>query len=194
MQSRALFCLIPGFLDAATCRQLRAAMDSGVAEPAEVLGSEVVIDQRARRASDIEVDLPTLAAVELKLEDARAAIALYHGLSITGREGPSFLRYDPGGFYRRHCDQAVEDAWPDAARRQLSVVVFLNSSRSAPERDEFSGGELVMFPEISPGFPAGEPLEIVPRQGYLVAFLATTPHEVRPVSAGVRDVIVDWFY
>ena len=75
MQSRALFCLIPGFLDAVTCRRLRAVMDSGVAEPAEVLGSEVVIDQRARRASDIEVDPPTLAAVELKLESARAAIA-----------------------------------------------------------------------------------------------------------------------
>lgn len=169
-------------------------MDGGVAEPAEVLGSEVVIDQRARRASDIEIDPSTLAVVELKLKGARAAIARYHGLSIAGREGPSFLRYGPGGFYRRHCDQAVEALWPDASRRRISVVVFLNSSRSAPEQDEFSGGELVMFPEVSPGLPAGEPIEIVPRQGYLVAFLAATPHEVRPVTAGVRDVIVDWFY
>ena len=74
------------------------------------------------------------------------------------------------------------------------MVVFLNSSRSTRESDEFSGGELVLFPEALPGLPAGEPIEIVPRQGYLVAFLAATPHEVRPVSAGVRDVIVDWFY
>ena len=137
---------------------------------------------------------PRLAAVELKLESARAAIEAYHGLPIDEREGPSFLRYGPGGFYRRHCDQAAEAAWPDAARRQVSLVIFLNSSRSVPEPNEFSGGELVMFPEDVPDVPTGEPIEIVPQQGSLIAFRAATAHEVRPVSAGVRDVIVDWFY
>jgi len=169
-------------------------MDRGIAVPAEVLGSEVVLDDGARRASDIDVDPSTLTVVELKLESVRAAIASYHGLPITEREGPSFLRYGPGGFYRRHCDQALEAAWPDASRRQVSLVIFLNSSRSVPEPDEFSGGELVMFPEDSPVFPAGEPIEIVPQEGSLIAFRAATAHEVRPVSAGVRDVIVDWFY
>ena len=194
MQPRALFSLIPGFLDAATCRRLRDAMDRGAAIPAEVLGSEIVLDDSARRVSDVEVDRSTLAAVELKLESARAAIQAYHGLPIVEREGPSFLRYGPGGFYRRHCDQAAEAAWPDAARRQVSLVIFLNSSRSVPEPDEFSGGELVMFPEDVPDLPAGDPIEIVPLEGSLIAFRAVTVHEVRPVSLGVRDVIVDWFY
>jgi predicted 2-oxoglutarate/Fe(II)-dependent dioxygenase YbiX len=27
-----------------------------------------------------------------------------------------------------------------------------------------------------------------------VAFPADVPHEVLPVTAGVRDVVVDWFY
>jgi len=194
MQPRALFSLIPGFLDAATCRRLRDAMDRGAAIPAEVLGSEIVIDDSARRVSDVEVDRSTLAVVELKLESARAVIQAYHGLPIIEREGPSFLRYGPGGFYRRHCDQAAEAAWPDAARRQVSLVIFLNSSRSVPEPDEFSGGELVMFPEDLAEVPAGEPIEIVPLEGSLIAFRAATAHEVRPVFVGVRDVIVDWFY
>ena len=169
-------------------------MDRGAAIPAEVLGSEIVLDDSARRVSDVEVDRSTLAVVELKLESARAAIQAYHGLPIVEREGPSFLRYGPGGFYRRHCDQAAEAAWPDAARRQVSLVIFLNSSRSVPEPDEFSGGELVMFPEDVLDVPAGEPIEIVPLEGSLIAFRAATAHEVRPVSVGVRDVIVDWFY
>jgi predicted 2-oxoglutarate/Fe(II)-dependent dioxygenase YbiX len=194
MQPRALFSLIPGFLDRETCRRIRAAMDRGIAEPAEVLGSEVVIDDGVRRASDIEVDPSTLAVVELKLESARAAIGTYHGLPIAAREGASFLRYGPGGFYRRHCDQAVEAAWPDASKRQVSLVVFLNNSRSVPEPDEFSGGELVMFPDGSQGSSPGESIEIVPREGSLIVFRAATAHEVRPVSAGARDVIVDWFY
>ena len=194
MQPRALFSLIPGFLDAATCRRLRDAMDRGIAGPAEVLDSEIVLDDGVRRVSDIEVDRVTLAAVERKLESARAPIEAYHGGPIAEREGPSFLRYAPGGFYRRHCDQAAAAAWPDAARRQVSLVIFLNSSRPVPQPNEFSGGELVMFPEESPDSPAGEPMRIVPVEGSLVAFRAATAHEVRPVAAGVRDVIVDWFY
>ena len=75
MQPRALFSLIPGFLDAATCRRLRDAMDRGAAIPAEVLGSEIVLDDNARRVSDVEVDRSTLAVVELKLESARAVDA-----------------------------------------------------------------------------------------------------------------------
>ena len=169
-------------------------MDRGLAVPAEVLDSEIVVDDGVRRVSDIEVDRSTLAVVELKLESARPAIEAYHGLPIVEREGPSFLRYGPGGFYRRHCDQAAEATWPDAVRRQVSLVIFLNSSRSVPEPNEFSGGELVMFPEESVGLPASEPIEIVPLEGSLVAFRAATAHEVRPVYGGVRDVIVDWFY
>jgi predicted 2-oxoglutarate/Fe(II)-dependent dioxygenase YbiX len=120
-------------------------MDRGIAGPAEVLDSEIVLDDGVRRVSDIEVDRVTLAAVERKLESARAPIEAYHGGRIAEREGPSFLRYAPGGFYRRHCDQAAEAAWPDAARRQVSLEIFLNSSQFEPQPNEISGGELVMF-------------------------------------------------
>jgi len=169
-------------------------MDQGIALPAEVLDSEIVVDDAVRRVSDIEVDRSTLALVEARLDNARTAIEAYHRLPVVEREGPSFLRYAPGGFYRRHRDQAADAAWSEAARRKVSLVIFLNSSRSFPEPNEFSGGELIMFPEDSVHSPAGEPIEIVPQEGALVAFRADTAHEVRPVSAGVRDVIVDWFY
>jgi predicted 2-oxoglutarate/Fe(II)-dependent dioxygenase YbiX len=169
-------------------------MDRGIAAPAEVLDSEIVVDDAVRRVLDIEVDRSTLALVDLKLDNARAAIEAYHRLPVVEREGPSFLRYAPGGFYRRHRDHAADAAWPEAARRQVSLVIFLNSSRPVPEANEFSGGELIMFPEAPEHSPAGEPVEIVPQEGSLVAFRADTAHEVRPVSAGVRDVIVDWFY
>jgi len=37
-------------------------------------------------------------------------------------------------------------------------------------------------------------VDIAPRAGLFVAFPSETAHEVLPVTAGVRDAIVDWFY
>ena len=42
--------------------------------------------------------------------------------------------------------------------------------------------------------PRGSPRDIHPRAGTLVAFLSSTLHEVTPVTAGVRDTVVDWLY
>jgi predicted 2-oxoglutarate/Fe(II)-dependent dioxygenase YbiX len=34
----------------------------------------------------------------------------------------------------------------------------------------------------------------VPRAGTLVAFPSDVPHEVLPVTSGLRDAVVDWFF
>ena len=184
----------PHFLAAAACRHLRAAMDRGAAEPAEVFHQDITVDLDARRASSIDIDPATIAAVEASLDSARDAIAAFYGVSLMTREGPSFLRYHPGGFYRCHRDRAVDSGWPEAAQRQVSLVLFLNSSRSRPAAGEFSGGELMIFPESPAVTVPVTPFEVVPRRGSLVAFRAALLHEVLPVHAGVRDVIVDWYY
>ncbi len=185
--------LAPEFLDAATCRRVRAAMDRGTAEPAEVLDPDVALDREARRASSIEVDPATLAAIEATLDAARDAVGAYYRLPLVSREGAGFLRYGPGGFYRRHRDRAIDAAWPGASQRLIALVVFLNSSRSESREGEFSGGDLLIFPE-SPDVAGREPITVTPCEGSLVAFHAATLHEVRPVAGGMRDVVVDWYY
>ena len=169
-------------------------MGHGAVEPAEVFDSSATLDLNARRAACVEIDPATLDTVEAMLDAARNAIAAHYCLSLVSREGPGFLRYGPRGFYRRHRDRAADAAWPGAARRLVSLVVFLNSSCSRPAPGEFSGGELIIFPE-SPDLPAtSEAITVIPRQGALVAFDALMSHEVRPVRGGIRDVIVDWYY
>ena len=49
-------------------------------------------------------------------------------------------------------------------------------------------GVLRLFPD------EGDPIDILPKGGTLVAFPAAMPHEVTRVTAGRRDAIVDWFY
>ena len=180
--------LLGDFLDDAQCRMCRLAMDAGAHSEAAVLeGSGVLVDP-ARRAGDVEVAAEVLDLVEDRLDRGRAEIARYFGLPLTGREGSGFVRYARGGFYRRHVDRAESPAWPAAARRRVSAVVFLSSSRAADPDGTFTGGVLRLYP------PSGDVIDIVPRRGLLVAFGSTMPHEVTRVETGVRDAVVDWYY
>ena len=177
--------LIEAFLDAATCRRFRALMDQGAVQPAEILDDAIILDEEVRRVAVIDVPASALEEVEQRLDSARDEVGRFFGLSLTSREGANFLRYRTGGFYLPHVDRAVSESWPDAARRQIALVVFLNGSVPTPGAGEFSGGELYLIEAR---------VDVVPREGLLVAFDAGMLHEVAPVAAGTRDVIVDWFY
>jgi len=167
--------LIRRFLDLATCGVVRAGMDAGTADPAEVLDAGIGQREDVRRAASIDVEPSVLDAVECQLDAARDQVSAFFGIALTGREGAGFLRYGPGGFYRPHRDRAEVAAWPGAARRRVTAVVFLNST-------EFTGGVLRV---------GGQP--VIPETGMLAAFLAETVHEVTPVYGGVRDTVVDWY-
>jgi predicted 2-oxoglutarate/Fe(II)-dependent dioxygenase YbiX len=173
--------VLDGFIDVRGCRQLRAAMDAGIAETAEVLADGVAADTTARLACVVEIDPPARVAVERRIDMVRAELSARSGLPLGRREGSGFVRYFEGGYYRRHRDRATDGGWPGAARRRLAVVVFLNG--------DFTGGELVLHAESG-----DDPVRITPRTGMLVAFDAGQSHEVRTVTSGIRDVIVDWFY
>jgi predicted 2-oxoglutarate/Fe(II)-dependent dioxygenase YbiX len=167
----------PFFLDPADCVRVRRGMDEGTPEEAEILGDLVQREEAVRRALTIDVAPELLAEVEARLDGVRAAVAAFFGSPLDGREGCGFVRYGSGGFYRPHRDRADVPSWPDAARRAVAVVLFLNG--------DFEGGLLRLFAE--------ETIEVTPRAGLLVAFPADLLHEVTVVR-GTRDAIVDWFY
>ena len=175
-------------LDAAACRHVQAAMDAGTPEEAEVLDDGIEVQGDVRRASQIDIAETVLAMVESTLDRTRASIASFYGLVLQWREGASVLRYETGGFYKPHIDRAHVPSWPLTERRQITVVLFLESACEAEPTGGFRGGILRLFPEH------GDPIDIVPTRGTLVAFPADMRHEVTPVTAGRRDTIVDWFY
>jgi predicted 2-oxoglutarate/Fe(II)-dependent dioxygenase YbiX len=175
-------------MDDATCRRVEAAMDVGVREPTEVIEGEFELAEDVRRASHIEVPPAIFDLIDRHLEAQRGAIGSFFEWPLDGREGVNLLRYEPGGFYKPHVDRADLPAWPPAAHRLVTVVLFLESSREAEAAGGFSGGVLRLFTD-------GEdtPVEIVPKRGMLVAFPAAAVHEVSPVIDGHRDTVVDWF-
>jgi predicted 2-oxoglutarate/Fe(II)-dependent dioxygenase YbiX len=175
------------FLEAAQCERIRLAMDAGDGEQAEILDGTIAPRDQVRRAWSIEPDAAVIHDVEQRLDSRRDAIAQFFQLDLTDREGAGFVRYPAGGFYAPHRDRAADTSWPDAARRAVALVVFLNGSRDGGLDGEFSGGALRLF--------AGDEIVAVhPRRGLLVAFPADLLHEVAEVRDGTRDAIVDWFY
>jgi predicted 2-oxoglutarate/Fe(II)-dependent dioxygenase YbiX len=153
-----------------------------------VIEDDMVLVEDVRRASQIEVTPAILKLIDSHLDAQRQAIATFFEWQLDGREGVNLLRYEAGGFYKPHTDKADLPAWPPAARRAVTIVLFLESSREVDPAGGFIGGILRLFREGE-----GTPVEIVPRRGMLVGFPADTVHEVTPVVDGHRDTVVDWF-
>jgi len=181
--------LIDGWLDPSACERVCRAMDAGTPEIAEVLDATIAPDEAVRRSSHIDVDEETFAWLDRVLDASRARLEEHFGMTLTGREGISLLRYQPGGFFKPHRDWGVVPSWPEAARRRISLVLFLRTSREADPAGTFSGGALRLYAD-----EGDDVRDIHPRAGTLAAFRSTTLHEVTPITEGVRDAVVDWFY
>ena len=182
--------LLPRAVTPAFCVSIREAMDRGASDPAEVLEDAIEHQDHVRRTLSMDVPPATVRMVEDAIESYRADLAERFGLDLGPREGAGFLRYLPGGFYRPHRDRGDLPSWPGASRRQLAVVVFLNSARDAGDPEGFGGGVLRLYPEAA----GSGSIDVVPRAGTLVAFPATVLHEVTRVESAIRDAVVDWFY
>ena len=178
---------LPGLLTAEECRAIRAGMDAGVEEAAEVLGAGIHQETSVRAARVIDPAAGIVRDVELKLESCRDRVSAAVGIGVGEREGAGFLRYTAGGFYRAHRDRGDDPDWEGAARRAIAVVIFLNTSRAASSAGEFDGGVLRLF------LPDSD-IDLMPEAGTLVAFPADVLHEVTEVRGGTRDAVVDWFY
>jgi predicted 2-oxoglutarate/Fe(II)-dependent dioxygenase YbiX len=177
--------LAPSSFDAALCAAIRRAMHGGRPETADILEAGFSTNLRARRAECIEVGDAVLQSIEQRLDAMADRVATFFGARLETREGPGLLRYRQGGFYGVHRDHGTGSVWPGAARRRVSIVVFLNTEGAPAESGGFQGGLLRIV-------DAGEVVR--PTAGLLVAFPATMRHEVTPVEHGVRDVVVDWWY
>jgi predicted 2-oxoglutarate/Fe(II)-dependent dioxygenase YbiX len=185
-------CLIlPDFLGIAECVRVRTAMDGGCLSCAEIYADGYRVDEGIRRTFDVDVDDEIVAVAQRAIDAVRPRVAGFFDVPLVGEEGPGFLRYAPGGFYRTHRDVApgLDAAFP----RRISVVLFLTTAGSDAVPGRCEGGSLRVYDEVEDRGESG-PLDIAPAAGTLVAFPSTLLHEVLPVTAGVRDVIVDWFY
>jgi SM-20-related protein len=95
-----------------------------------------------------------------------------------------FAHYQPGDFYKKHVDAFRPDGTERGARREVSLVTYLN-----PGWQLADGGELAIYDEAG----AEVVHKVMPAYGTVVVFLSTeVPHEVLP-AARDRYSIAGWF-
>ncbi len=169
----------------AFCRQVQEAMDVGHAEAADVLVDGLARPDEARRALDVTVAARVLTLVERRLARAREQASRFFQVPLTDSVGATCLRYHAGGYYRRHRDRDP-DFDEATSVRLVTAVVWLNTADGVGPGD-FGGGTLRIFP------PHGPARDVVAEAGTLLAFPSDWPHEVLPVTRGIRDVVVDWW-
>ena len=182
------------FLDPATCSTIQNEMCMAEQEKALVSrknSQEGVLDEESRKVLSVNVQRATAEMISDKIWSLKTQLEEHFHVHITNGQGPNFLRYGEGAFYRPHRDKSSE-ACEDILPRQVSVVVFLNGYSKEPAENYFGGG-LLTFYGLLDG-PEWEkcafPLE--PEPGLLVAFRSDTLHEVQPVTFGQRFTIVSW--
>jgi predicted 2-oxoglutarate/Fe(II)-dependent dioxygenase YbiX len=190
MASRAVL-VRPEFWSAAQCARVRFAIDRGHATLAEIYDDGYLVDEQVRKTYDVDVAPEIVCETGHAMAGVRADVSRFFGAALTRTEGPGFLRYPLGGFYRAHRDHLPkpDDEFP----RRISIVLFLSSAAPDPGDGRCEGGALRLYGVADPSDEA-VPLDILPAAGTLVAFPSDLLHEVLPVKAGVRDAIVDWFY
>jgi predicted 2-oxoglutarate/Fe(II)-dependent dioxygenase YbiX len=193
---RSALLILDDFLDPATCAGLCADIDAAPLAHAPLIRKDHgrVTDREARRTQQAAVPADAVAAVEERLAALAPVLTLHFGSRLSQLERPVFLRYEEGDFFAGHVDTAADERLPDQVRRRLvSVVVFLNSHAAVARAGSFAGGLLRFLPDADdPDRPDG-PIEVRGKAGRLVAFRATRPHEVTPVTQGRRYTVVSWY-
>jgi predicted 2-oxoglutarate/Fe(II)-dependent dioxygenase YbiX len=103
------------------------------------------------------------------------------GHSLAWFEFPNILRYEPGGFYRKHADSCLfeksDQTWYKVQDRDLSLLLYLN--------DDFEGGGLT-FTNFNFHFR--------PKAGDLLVFPSDNryEHQAENVESGIRYCIASW--
>jgi hypothetical protein len=101
---------------------------------------------------------------------------------FSGWSGYSYMRfnrYNEGQEMAKHCDHITINE--DGMRKGVPILSIIGALN-----DDYEGGELIMFDD--------EVIEL--KRGDLMVFPSSFlyPHQVKPVTKGVRDTFVSWVW
>lgn len=115
------------------------------------------------------------------------------GIEVRAEHGVQVLGYGEGCFFNSHADNAnwTAGGWKKTANRDFSAILWLSDCVPNPGPLDHSGGEL----ELTNWLAEGDVLTVVPRCGSLLVMPANPiyRHAVRPVTAGYRVALVNWW-
>jgi predicted 2-oxoglutarate/Fe(II)-dependent dioxygenase YbiX len=181
-QAPVLF--IPRVLEISKCEELIALFRKEGGHPsgiAHIEGNNIrwQPDPSVKMRRDVYMkDSPLLESIkELLAKRALPEIKRCFNFQVTQHEVFKLVCYDAqtGGYFRPHRDNES----PDTQHRRFAMTLNLNTG-------DYSGGQL-RFPEFGPDL-------YQPERGGAVIFSCSLLHEVIPVTAGERYVLLGFFF
>lgn len=135
-----------------------------------------------KRNLQLDAASPVFAALSQRVADALQRHPLFMSAVLPAQMlPPMFNRYEGGGHYGNHIDNAIQtDRFSGRkVRTDVSTTVFLS------EPDEYEGGELI----AEDSFGAHE---VKLDAGDAIVYPSTALHRVEPVTRGVRVAAFLW--
>ena len=100
----------------------------------------------------------------------------YFGFDINSIESLQYTVYNEGGFYNKHID--ILNSTSASGVRKLSFSLQLT------DEEDYEGGDLIIS--------NAKDVVMLRNKGTITFFPSYTPHEVLPVTSGVRKALVGW--
>jgi predicted 2-oxoglutarate/Fe(II)-dependent dioxygenase YbiX len=191
--------LVRDFLDAQLCQQIQADMQASDRAYAGAIYNgegQFRIDETIRKTQQVKVSDAVHTLMRSRLAEVKPKLEHHFQTELQDDPDASFLVYDVGGFYQRHCDRNTNltDEKDDRLRfRRVSLVIFINGEESELQDNRYCGGALMFYPVLKSSQAQTLGLSLNGQPGLLVAFDSALPHEVQPVLAGRRFTVVSWF-
>lgn len=171
---------IPALFSSEEVREIRALL-----EGAEWVDGRVTAGHRAANVKDnlqLPLDHPVARQLGERILKRLAVTPLFVTAALPLRIlPPRFNRYEGGGTYGNHVDNAVfpVPGTPVRVRTDVSTTIFFS------DPDEYDGGELVVedtFGEKRVKLPAG----------HAIVYPGSSLHRVTPVTSGTRFASFFW--
>jgi predicted 2-oxoglutarate/Fe(II)-dependent dioxygenase YbiX len=188
------FFVLEDFLDQPSCAEIASEIALTASEKGRVgtrpEDGEGRLDETVRKVLRARIPRPVKQTIRDQLDRLTPRLADHFHVSLIGCDGPHFLMYGPGAFYKPHED--ADGVALDGPRRAVSIVLLLNARSEHPGPDAYAGGSLT-FHGLLKGAPwdrCAFSLDVSP--GTLVGFPSNVVHEVGPVTFGHRCTMVAW--
>ncbi|MEL1266088.1 Fe2+-dependent dioxygenase [Pseudoxanthomonas putridarboris] len=171
---------IPDVLDPQQVRQCRQALEQADWTDGRATAGHLAI--KAKRNLQLPADSPVAARIGDLILDVLGRTPRYLAAALPLKVvPPRFNRYEGGGEYGNHVDNAVFSVpgTPHRIRSDVSSTLFFS------DPDEYDGGELIVqdtYGEHRVKLPAG----------HLVLYPGTSLHRVTPVTRGTRYAAFFW--
>lgn len=171
---------IPGLLSSDDVREARALLESADWQDGRATAGHIA--SRVKANEQLPLDHPVAKKLGDLIIDKLSRTPLFIAAALPLRIlPPRFNRYEGGGTYGNHVDNAIFPipGTPLRLRTDISTTVFLS------EPDEYDGGELIvedLFSDQSVKLPAG----------HAVIYPGSSLHRVEPVTRGTRYASFFW--